>query len=82
MPDFETTEYFEQKARINHPEVSDEWVTRVLANPYHTETQPDGRIRYYGYIVELDKWVRVIVEDGKLLNRFIDRMAMRRWGRP
>ena len=80
--EMETTEYYERRAKFNHPEVADAWVIRVLANPYHTETQPDGRIRYYGYIEEVGKWIRVILEDGKLLNRFMDGKALRRWGRP
>ena len=82
MLEIETTRYFELHARIKHPEVPDEWVMRVLANPYHTETQSDGRIRYYGYIDEENRWIRVILEDGKLFNRFIDSKAFRRWGKP
>ena len=82
MADMETTEDFEQKAKYNRPEVSDEWVAQVLANPYHTESQADGRMRYYGYIEEAGRWIRVILEEGKLLNRFFDRSALRRWGRP
>jgi len=78
----ETTEYYETVVRRNHPEIKDEWVERVLDNPHHTEVQPDGRIRYYGYIVEAEKWLRVIVEDGKLLNRFFDHHALKRWGAP
>ena len=75
--DMETSPYYERRARHKHPEVKDEWVDRVLANPYHTETQSDGRIRYYGYIPEADKWLRVIVEDGVLFNRFFDRNKLR-----
>ncbi|MDE2778456.1 MAG: hypothetical protein OXI91_02095 [Chloroflexota bacterium] len=82
MADLETTDYFELRAKFKHPEVAEEWVIRVLANPWHTETQPDGRIRYYGYIKEADKWIRVIFEDGKLFNRFIDGRALKRWVRP
>ncbi len=78
----ETTRYYDQEARRKHPDVRDDWVERVLANPYHTETQPDGRIRYYGFIDEEEKWLRVIVEDGKLFNRFFDRNKLREWGRP
>ena len=78
----ETTEYYEDQVREKHPEIMDEWVERVVANPYHTETQSDGRIRYYGYIEEAGKWVRVIVENGRLHNRFFDRQALRRWGTP
>lgn len=77
-----TSEYYEREAKYKHPEIRDEWVARVLANPYHTETQADGRIRYYGYIPEVDKWIRVIVENGILINRFFDRGKLRKWGRP
>ncbi|MCY3543677.1 MAG: hypothetical protein OXI16_06590 [Chloroflexota bacterium] len=78
----ETTEYYDTVDRRNHPEVKDEWVERVLDKPYRTEVQPDGRIRYCGYIPEAEKWLRVIVEDGKLLNRFFDHHALKRWGTP
>ena len=78
----ETTRYYENKARYNHPEISDEWVERVVSGPHHTEVQDDGRVRYYGYIEEAGKWVRVITEEGQLLNRFFDRGALRKWGIP
>ena len=77
----DTSNYYE-RAKLKHPEVSEAWVIRVLQNPHHTETQPDGRIRYYGYIEDIDKWLRVIVDNDKVLNRFFDRNAMRKWGRP
>lgn len=66
----ETTDYYDGEVQRKHPEVRQEWVERVLADPYHSEVQPDGRIRYWDYIQEADKWLRVIVADGKLLNRF------------
>ena len=78
----ETSPYYDRRARLKHPEIKDEWVDRVLADPYHTETQADGRIRCYGYINEVDKWLRVVVEDGVLLNRFFDRGKLRKWGKP
>ena len=78
----ETTWYYENVARRRHPEVRGEWVERILTNPHHIEIQPDGRIRYYGYIEEVEKWIRVIVDDGKLLNRFFDHHALNRWGMP
>ena len=73
--------YYEEASR-KHPEIEAEWVARVLEDPYRVESQSDGRLRYYGYIVEADKWLRVIVEDGKLLNRFFDRGKLKEWGRP
>lgn len=77
----DTSNYYE-RAKLKHPEVSEAWVTRVLDNPNYTEIQPDGRIRYYGYIEEIDKWLRVIVDNDEVLNRFLDRNALRKWGRP
>lgn len=84
MYDFqmETTSYYENEARQNHPEVKDEWVEQVIYNPYHTEVQENGRISHWGFIEESDKWLRVIVEDDKLFNLFFDRIALRRWGKP
>ena len=73
--------YYE-RAKRNHPEVSEDWLRRVLDNPHHTEIQANGRIRYYGYIDEEDKWLRIIVDNGQVLNRFFDRGALRKWGRP
>jgi hypothetical protein len=82
----EETWYYSQVARNKHPEVADEWVTRVLENPDHTETRlvnGENRRLLYGFIEEADRWLLVILtEDGKLLNRHLDRDAMRRWGRP
>ncbi len=57
--------YYRVAAR-KHPEVKEEWVTDVLDRPFRTELQSDGRVRYYGYVPEAGKWLRVIVEDGKL----------------
>ena len=78
----ETTDYYEREVRIKHPEVRDEWVEQVLNDPYHIETQSDGRIRYYGFIEVAGKWLRVIIDDGKLHNRFFDHHALDRWGTP
>ena len=77
----DVADYYE-RAKQNHPEVLEEWVNVVLENPHHTEIQPDGRIRYYGYIEEAAKWLRVVIDDGELLNRFFDRGTLRKWGRP
>lgn len=69
-------------AVLKHPDIKDEWVASVLANPYHIEAQTDGRLRCYGYVEEAGKWLRVVVEDGKLFNRFFDRAKMKEWGKP
>ena len=78
----ETTRYYEEEARRKHPEIKDEWVERTLANPLRTEMQPDGRIRYYGFIAEEGRWLRVVTEDGKLHTRFFDRGKLKEWGTP
>lgn len=77
----ERARYYRVAAR-KHPEIKEEWVDDVLNHPLSVEMQPDGRIRYYGYVGEVDKWIRVIVEDGKLFNRFFDHRKLREWGRP
>lgn len=82
----EETEYYSQVAMVKHPEVSDEWVERIVSNPERSETRfvnGERRRLLYGYVEEIDRWVLVILmENGRLLNRHIDRRAMRRWGRP
>lgn len=78
----DTTRYYDEVAKITHPEPRDEWVERVIANPYHLEQQENGRISYFGYIEEAEKWLRVIVDDEKLFNRYFDRTKLKEWGRP
>jgi hypothetical protein len=47
----------------------------VLASPGRVEVQPDGRIRFWGYIPAIGKYLRVVtLEDGKTIhNAFFDR---------
>ena len=82
----EETWYYNQVARNKHPEVRDEWVTRILENPNHSLTRlvtRETRRLLFGFIEEIDRWVLVILTDNsRLLNRHIDRGAMRWWGRP
>ena len=78
----ETTPYYDRRVPSKHPGIRDEWIERVLANPYLSERQDDGRMRHYGYIEEAGKWLRVIIDDGKLHNRFFDENKLRQWGRP
>ncbi len=48
---------------------------QVMKNPARKEVQPDGRIRCWGFITELDRFLRVVaLEDGETIhNAFIDR---------
>jgi hypothetical protein len=47
----------------------------VLAAPFSTEQQPDGRVRYWGFVPRHGRWLRVVtLEDGQtVLNAFWDR---------
>lgn len=55
-----TTRYFREIVIKKRPYIKIEWIGKILKNPIKTEIQPTGRIRYWGYIEELQKYVRVI----------------------
>ncbi len=57
------------------PYIKREWGELALEQPSHREVQTDGRVRYWVYIPELGKSLRVItLEDGAtVLNAFPDR---------
>jgi hypothetical protein len=70
-----TTAYFREQVLRKRPYIRIEWCLEVIANPIQTEIQSDGRIRYWGYIDDLNgKALRVIIlEDGETLhNAFPD----------
>ena len=75
-----TTHYFRNSVLARRPYLKPEWIERVLQNPIKVEVQSNGRIRYWGYIEEEDKYLRVIVEpDGETVhNAFFDRGFKRR----
>jgi hypothetical protein len=52
-----------------------EWIEQVYEFPEHEQTQADGRKRKWGYIKEVDKYLRIVVlEDGETVhNAFFDR---------
>ena len=77
--------YFNARAQHKHIGIETEWIERVLANPHHMEMEPNGRIRYWGFIREWGesgRWLRVVVEEGRLFNAFPDRNKMSLWGVP
>lgn len=57
------------------PYLKMEWIEAVISDPIRTEVQSNGRIRYWAYVSELDRYLRVIVEpDGETVhNAFPDR---------
>ena len=65
-----------------HRDVTPEWIENIIANPYHQETDPtDGRELYYGWVDEIQKWMKVVVEDDQLHTAHIDRRLISRFGR-
>ena len=63
----------------DRPEVRMEWCRRVLDHPAHVQQQEDGKYQMWGYIEEVDKYLRVIsLEDRETLdNAFFDRSYRR-----
>jgi hypothetical protein len=71
----QTTNYYDASVRIRRPYLKQEWIEYVLDHPVHIEIQDNGRIRYWAFIVELNKYLRVVTEsDGQTVhNAFPDR---------
>ena len=64
------------KLRADRAAIADEWIERVMTSPAARIVQPDGRIRLWASISEMDnRFLRVIVlEDGETVhNAFFDR---------
>src|SRR5690606_41259700 len=57
------------------PDIRREWGEEALRNPAHREVQGDGRVRYWIWVPELQKYLRVVtLEDGETVhNAFPDR---------
>ena len=70
-----TTHYFRNSVMIRLPYLREEWIDAILSHPVRTEVQTNGRIRRWGFIAELGKYLRVVTEpDGETVhNAFLDR---------
>lgn len=70
-----TTRYFKEQVLIKRPYLKTEWIEQVLKKPIKREIQPEGRVRYWAYIDELKKYLRVVtLADGETVhNAFPDR---------
>ena len=73
------TRYFVMRMR-DRPEVQREWCQRVLAGPARVQQQADGKYQMWGYIAEVDRYLRVItLEDRETVdNAFFDRSFARK----
>jgi hypothetical protein len=73
------TRYFEEQVRRKRPYIRLEWCLRVIAAPLRREVQGDGRVRYWGEIVQpgetAARILRVVtLDDGETIhNAFFDR---------
>jgi hypothetical protein len=70
-----TTRYFEEQVLRKRPYIRREWCEKALREPFHREEQPDGRVRYWLFVPELGRYLRVVtLEDGETVhNAFPDR---------
>jgi len=63
------TRYLEEQVLRKRPYLQVAWCLQVIAAPLQKEVQPDGRIRYYGFVSGFDKYLRVVtLEDGVTLH--------------
>ena len=74
-----TTRYFAEQVLRKRPYIHPEWCEAVLRDPLKRETQPDGRIRFWGRIgrpgTGHPQFLRVVtLQDGETVhNAFFDR---------
>lgn len=47
------TGYFRESVLERRPYLRMEWIENVLRCPIHTEVQPNGRIRWWGFVPEI-----------------------------
>jgi hypothetical protein len=71
-----TTRYFTEQVLRKRPYIKLEWCEEIVKQPLALQVQPDGRIRFWGAVAELEgRILRVVtLEDGKTIhNAFPDR---------
>ena len=70
-----TTEYFKTSVMSRRPYLKEEWIMQVIAKPVRKEVQENGRIRFWAFIPELSKYLRVVTEadEETVHNAFPDR---------
>ena len=69
------TSYFQNDVMVKRPYIQVRWLEQVISAPLRREVQSDGRIRYWAWIDELNRYLRVVtLEDGLTVhNTFPDR---------
>jgi hypothetical protein len=69
------TPHFEEQVLRKRPYLQRAWCEITVRTPLRKEIQPDGRIRYWAFIPEEGKYLRVVtLSDGETVhNAFFDR---------
>ncbi|EIC28960.1 MULTISPECIES: hypothetical protein [Methylomicrobium] len=75
MNNLTTTTYFRDDVLLKRPYIRSEGCLKAISHPFRREIQPDGRIRHWIFVDELDRYLRVVtLEDGVTVhNAFPDR---------
>ncbi|OGI02269.1 MAG: hypothetical protein A2Y25_09130 [Candidatus Melainabacteria bacterium GWF2_37_15] len=69
-----TTKYFKEQVLRKRPYLKSQWCSDIIEKELNKIIQEDGRIRYWGYIQEENKYLRIVtLEDKTLHNAFFDR---------
>lgn len=74
-PRHPATRYFREQVLRKRGYLRLEWCVEIVHNPIRREEQADGRVRFWGYVPELGRHLRVVtLEDGRTIhNAFPDR---------
>jgi hypothetical protein len=76
-PPFWRTVYFDRdvSTRPDRQLFAADEILAVLGHPTKMVRQPDGRVRYWGLVPRLNRWLRVVtLADGETVhNAFLDR---------
>ena len=70
-----TTRYFEEQVLRKRPYIRRKWCEAALRAPIRRESEPGGRVRYWTFVPQLGKYLRVVtLADGETVhNAFPDR---------
>ena len=76
-PPFWRTRYFERvvSQRPDRWMITADMITSVLNAPARKEREENGRLRSWGYVAELNRWLRVVTlaDEITVHNAFLDR---------
>ena len=64
-----TTRYFREQVLRKRSYLRLEWCVRIVDNPIRRKPQPNGRVRFWGYVQEISRYLRVVtLEDGQSID--------------